>query len=282
MRSVCGFLAVAAALSLAACGAERRAAAGGAVVLEVPGSGTCEQIVGHLARSFEERHPGIKVVVPPSIGSAGGIQAVGEGKAAIARVGRRPNSSETRYNLGYHEFAHDALVFAVGAGVKGVPGLTLGQVSDIYAGKITNWAEVGGTDGPINLILREKTESTRQELAKAIPGLGKGTDPVQAKIVYRDFEVLELLEKFPMAIGFSALSNLKSGSGRWLVLQLDGVSPDAESLASGSYPFNVELGLVIPAGEGTAAARQFLEFVKSPEGAAVIRANGMLTSGDGS
>ena len=281
-RTACGLLVVTATWCLAACKPERQPATGEQLVLDVPGSGTCEMILGHLARTFQERQPGIKVVVPPSIGSTGGILAVGEGKAAVARVGRRPSAGESQYNLEYHEFARDALVFAVGKEVTGVPSLTLARLSDIYAGKITNWSEVGGPDAPINLILREKTESTRQELAKTIAGLDKQSDPAQAKIVYRDFEVLDLLEKFPTAIGFSTLSNLKSGSGRWTVLQLDGVAPDAESLASGSYPFSLEMGLVFPARECSPVARQFLEFVKSPEGAAVIRANGLLTPGDGS
>ena len=277
-----GLLLAASLLSLGACRDGNQTDDLKPGVLEIPGSGTCELIVGELGEAFQRQHPSVQVVVPPSIGSTGGMAAVGEGKAVIARVGRRPKGAELEYGLEYVEFARDALAFAVGLGVTGVTSLTLAQVSDIYAGRITRWSEVGGPDRPINLIHREKNESTRQELAKAIPGLGEGQEPAQAKLVYRDYEVLELLEKFPTAIGFTTRSNLMSGSGNWTILQLDGVQPDAASLSAGTYPFSLEMGFVRPAGIDNPLAQAFIDFVQSPAGVEIIRSRSLvvLQSGD--
>lgn len=43
----------------------------------------------------------------------------------------------------------------------GVRDLSLARVKDIYAGKVTNWKGIGGTDLPIHLITRHRGSGTR-------------------------------------------------------------------------------------------------------------------------
>lgn len=270
------FLSLPCLLLLVACNGDKAEETSSPSVLEVPGTGACENVLGAIAAAYEEMTPGAKVVVPPSVGSTGGIQAVGEGTAVLARVGRRPKDSEAHFGLEYQAFARDAIVFAVGRGVSGVESLTPDQILDIFSGRITAWDEVGGPERPINLITREKGETTRKAVAKVMPGFSDHDDPVQAKLVYRDFEVIELLEKFPTSIGYTTLSNLQASLDKVTVLGFDGATAGSESLASGAYPFSLEMGFVFRPGKLDAPARAFLDFVTGEKGAAAIRAQGMI------
>jgi phosphate transport system substrate-binding protein len=273
------FLVGLALLVLAGCSSDKKAEKSGVAELVVPGSGSCEIILKELASSYQDLNPGSSVSIPPSIGSTGGVKAVGEGQASIARVGRRPKQSESQYELEYRGFARDALVFAVGKGVTGVENLTAQEILAIYDGTITSWDEVGGPDREINLIVREKNETTRKLVGKVLPGFSENPEPVQAKVVFRDFEVLELLKKFPNSIGYTTMSNLLGSEEMVTVLKYNGVQADAASLVSGAYPFSLEMGFVFKSERMTTAARDFLDFATGPEAAAVITKQGMVPLG---
>ncbi|MCX5891982.1 MAG: hypothetical protein NTW80_03255, partial [Deltaproteobacteria bacterium] len=47
-----------------------------AETLVIPGTGSCEAILQELAGAFKARHPGQEVVIPPSIGSRGGLRVL--------------------------------------------------------------------------------------------------------------------------------------------------------------------------------------------------------------
>lgn len=66
--------------------------------------------------------------------------------AAAEIAGRRIDGSALRV----HELRSDDIVFVVNA-ANPVSRLTLAQVGDIHAGRITNWKQVGGKDQPITV-----------------------------------------------------------------------------------------------------------------------------------
>ena len=59
----------------------------------------------------------------------------------------------------------DAII--IGAGVSG---LTSAQLAAVYAGKITNWKDVGGADMRIRVVRREEQDSTLLVLRQSMPG----------------------------------------------------------------------------------------------------------------
>ena len=67
--------------------------------LEVPGTGACEQILKIMARSFNQAHPGLGVVIPKSVGSSGGIREVGEGNHIACNRESPANNSAIRVNI---------------------------------------------------------------------------------------------------------------------------------------------------------------------------------------
>ena len=51
-----------------------------------------------------------------------------------------------------------------------VSGLTTQQLRDIYAGKITNWSEVGGPDLAIQVVNRDEASGTREAFRTIVMG----------------------------------------------------------------------------------------------------------------
>ena len=97
-------------------------------------------------------------------GSGVGVQKVGEGLVQIGNTGRALKESEvTKYGLETFPFAIDGVAVAVNP-ANAVTSLTKAQVKDVFAGKITNWKELGGKDAPISLYVREDGSGTPRNL----------------------------------------------------------------------------------------------------------------------
>lgn len=107
-----------------------QAAGQAADTLVIPGTGSCEAILKELAGAFNARHPGQEVVIPPSIGSQGGLRALWSDQCIVARI-VVPLDKKLDPKLDYRVFATDAVVFAVGANVE-VNSLTISQLVEIF------------------------------------------------------------------------------------------------------------------------------------------------------
>src|ERR1044071_9622170 len=137
--------------------------------LSVVGTGDGIDLLRALGAAYTADHPDINVIVPPSIGSGGGIAAVGSDKEVLARVARPLSDSEKEAGLiATPVFRLPSAFFVHRA--AGVTGLTSAQLADIYSGKVTNWKDVGGQDLRIKVVRREDADSTLQVLRQSMPG----------------------------------------------------------------------------------------------------------------
>ena len=97
------------------------------------------------AEAIMSANPEIRITVAGG-GSGVGVQKVGEGLVQIGNTGRALKDSEVaKYGLETFPFAIDGVAVAVNPANK-VTALSKQQVKDVFAGKITNWKEVGGED----------------------------------------------------------------------------------------------------------------------------------------
>ena len=95
------------------------------------------------------------------LGSSAGIEAVSAGTADIASSSRGLNADEQDLGLTPIVIAHDGIAVIVNDD-NPVDNLSTEQLRDIYAGKITNWKEVGGEDLKIQVINRDEASGTRE------------------------------------------------------------------------------------------------------------------------
>ena len=134
----------------------------------------------------------------------------------------------------------DALVFIVNDD-NPMQSLSQQQIKDIYAGKITNWKDVGGADSPIVAFQRGE-DSGSQTLFQKL--LIQGGELMEAPTELAPTEMGGLVDRIAEfnhsanAIGFSVyyyIDQMYSKPGLRL-LAVDGVLPTNESIADQSYP----------------------------------------------
>ena len=138
-------------LSLAACGDASSKESSG--TLTVAGSTTVLPIAEMAAEGFEAK-TGINVLVS-GLGSSAGIEAAINGTADIASSSRSLTAEESSSDLVSTVIAHDGIAVIVND-ANPVQAITLDELRDIYAGKITNWSELGGPDLTIQLVNRDE------------------------------------------------------------------------------------------------------------------------------
>lgn len=139
------------------------------------------------------------------------------------------------------QIAKEALVFVVNED-NPVSSLTTRQVQDIYSGKITNWAEVGGEDCPIEAFQRNATAGSQVMMEKLVMD---GIPMAQAPTAMMAGEMAQLMEAVKnydnsaSAIGYTVYyyaADMQMASGL-KILQIDGVTPSPASLQDERYPF---------------------------------------------
>src|SRR4030043_124553 len=132
--------------------------------LKIDGSTTVLPIAQRAAEVFMKKNPSIKVFVSGS-GSGTGIKALIDGTTNIATSSREAKDQEVatgkekRVILTAHKIALDGIVPIVHPSMK-IDNITLGQLRDIYNGKIKRWKELGGPDRPISSVSRDTSSGT--------------------------------------------------------------------------------------------------------------------------
>jgi len=248
--------------------------AGEGNALTIPGTGACEAVLKSVAAAYEQAHPLARVAIPPSIHSEGGIRQVIAGDAVLARVSRPLKPEEAGKKLVYRVFARDAVTFAVGAGVR-ADGFTIGQITDIFSGKVVRWEELAAGKGPIRVLLREEGDACLKALMARYPEIRTLRFTSGGKILYHDFEMLEMLQKYRNSIGFATMSTLGAASATVTPLAIDGIAPTKENVSSAIYPILIEYALVYREETLTPEARDFLDFLLSGAGRKILSGHGL-------
>lgn len=183
------------------------ASAAAAETIVIPGSGSSQSMLRELATAFEKKNPGVQIEIPDSIGTGGGMKAAGEGKAVIARVGRKPNDKEAAYGLSFLAFARQPVVFATHPSVK-LKGITRAQSRDLFTGKIASWKEVGGPDLKVRVISRPTSETNFKLLQQTIPEWKDLVVTERSKSAATDQEMVQFIAEYEGAIGFNVVSEV--------------------------------------------------------------------------
>ncbi|MBI5923065.1 MAG: substrate-binding domain-containing protein [Betaproteobacteria bacterium] len=267
LRVVCSGLAVAALLSIAGTGCV------GAEEVRVGGTGSALGTLQLLAKAFSTRHPGIAVRFLPSLGSTGGVRAVGSGALDIAVTSRPLKPDELRLGLSEIEFGRTPFVIAVAASSP-VLEISLAQLAAIYAGRQTTWP-----DGSlIRVVLRPPSDSDSETLKSFSGEIREAVSLAEQRpgltLAVTDQDAADDLEKIPGAIGSTSLSLILSEQRGLRALKLDDRIPSAANLGRGAYPYFKRLFLVMRAKRST-YTDTFIAFVHSPEGRKMLTDSGL-------
>ena len=178
----------------------------------------------------------------------------------------------------------DALVFIVNED-NPVQALTRQQLRDIYAGKITNWKDVGGQDLDIVAFQRRSDSGSQTLFQKLLIQGGELMDPPTELAPTAMGELVDSLAAYnnsANAIGFSVyyyIDQMYSQPGLRL-LSVDGVMPSNDTLADGSYPLCNDFYAVIrPDAAADSPERQLYDWLDTEAGQACIKKAGYVPAG---
>ena len=223
--------------------------------ITIVGTGSGSSVLKAVGKAFSQNNPGVTVGVPKSIGSGGGIKAVGSDQNVIGRVARGIKDKEKPYGLTYVPYAKNPIVFFVNKNV-GITQLTNKQVCGIYSGKITNWKEVGGKDARIKVIRREDGDSSLSVLLKTFPGFADITLTPKSKTTLSDPATCELAEGKAGTIAFGTYANARN-------YNVDILTIEGKAATSGDYPYSGVLALIFKEKNKTGNLKKFVAFATS-------------------
>lgn len=154
--------------------------------------------------------------------------------------------------------------------------ITTQQMRDLFEGKITNWKQLGGNDAPVELYVRKgKVSGVGRTLRELV--FNDYNKEFVAKHVMDSTGPLErAIVQNPNGIGVTGISSARKLKGRANVLALDGKEPSYENIKSGQYLLYRPLYVVTAMDERDPAVKNFLQFVSSEEGKAIMRKVGTV------
>lgn len=223
--------------------------------ITIVGTGSGVSILKALGDAFHQANPDVTITLPESIGTSGGIKAVGRDEALLGRVAREIKENEKSYGLTYIAYAKCPVVFFVNKSVT-VKNLSIQQILDIYSGKLTNWKEVGGTDAKIRVVRRPDGDNYHDILLKLLPGFKDITLTPNAKIAATDPEAEATIFATEGSIAYGSYSNVKN-------LDVTILTTENKSPAEPDFPYITVLGFVYKEKNYTGAIKRFIEFAKS-------------------
>jgi phosphate transport system substrate-binding protein len=241
--------------------------------ITVKGSDTMVILAQKWAEVYMKTNPEVVIQVTGG-GSGTGISALINGSTDICNSSRPLKRSEMdklkeRYNTMGIEIpcAKDGITIFLHES-NPVKELSIKQLSDIYAGKVTNWKQVGGPDANIKLYGRENSSGTyvffKDEVVKTDYASSCQTLPGTAAVV-------NAVKNDKNGIGYGGAA-YAVGVKHCKVKKDDNspaVEPTAENIKAGTYPITRYLYMYMtnrPTGE----IKKYVDWILSPAGQSLV------------
>jgi phosphate transport system substrate-binding protein len=236
--------------------------------LAVVGTGDGIDLLRALGAAYTADYPDTNVIVPPSIGSGGGVAAVGSNKEVLARIARPLSGSEKEAGLVATPVFRLPSAFFVHRSA-GVTSITSEQLANIYRGKITNWRDVGGADVRIKVVRREDVDSTLLVLRESMPGWKDLVITEKSKMAVTTQDCVNTVKEVEGAIGFGPFTKVLEME--LSVLKIDGHYPTERG-----YPSAVTLLFVHKESTITPDAKRFISYVTAAKAKTVLVSMGAV------
>jgi len=229
--------------------------------ITIAGSTSVQPLSEELVKVFQEKNPGVTINVQGG-GSSQGVKAATEGICEIGAASR--NLKDTEKGLTTHQIAVDGIAVVVSP-KNALTELSADQVKKIFSGEITNWKEVGGADGAINVVTREAGSGTRgafEEMA-----LGEEVKITDKAITQAsNGAVRQTVAGDEKAIGYLSLGYVNEEVKG---VKYEGTEPTVDNIKAGNYKVSRPF-LYLTKGEPQGVAKDYIDFVLSPEGQEIV------------
>lgn len=248
--------------------------------ITIKGSDTMVILSQRWAEEYMKKHPEVTIQVTGG-GSGTGISSLINGTTDICNSSRQMKDSEKQKlkdKVGTPgveiKCAIDGLSIYVHQS-NPINELSLGQLKDIYTGKITNWKDIGGLDAKIILYSRENNSGTYVYFKDEVL---QGEDFVpHTQNMPGTAAVANAVMKDKFGIGYGGIAY---GKGvKELKIKKDENSPayepTLENIAKNLYPISRFLYMYV-AKRPTGEVKKFIDWTLSKEGQSVVAEVGYI------
>lgn len=270
-------LGLAAALSVTAVGVMAGCSGDGEedLTITLSGSTSVQPLMLELAAKYEELNKGVEVEVGGG-GSSVGISDAQQGKVDIGMSSKDLSNSEKEV-LDVKKIADDGIAVIVGKDCT-LESVTSAQVFALY---------MNGTaiDVVTKAVVREASSGTRDafmELIKDAEGTSMKDAYAEAKkfaSCVSEANSTELAistvanDATNSTLGFISLGSVAANASRIKAVDVDGQEATLEAVKAGEYDLVRPFNLCYKEDELSALAKDFLKFIDSKEGQAIINAD---------
>ena len=240
----------------------------------IRGSTTVLPIAQNAAEIYMDRHDDVDISVQGG-GSGVGVASIIDGTCDIADSSRAVKETEIHeaaskgVDLKANVIALDGIAVIVHPS-NSLFQISKDQIKDIYTGKISNWADVGGKDGKIVVVSRDIASGTFEAFNEL--ALDKEKVRPDALMQASNQGVATIISKTPAAIGYVGLGYLSS---RVKALKVDGVIPGKETVISKEYALARPLYMYTN-GEPQGVVKDFIDFILNEEGQKLVEELGFV------
>jgi phosphate transport system substrate-binding protein len=251
-----------------------------AATLKIGGTGAALGTMKILADAFMRKHPDVSIEVPGSLGSRGGIKAVIAGALDIGLSSRPLKTRERNAGVAEIHYATTPFVLVSSLGNSNpVPSLSSQELVRIFSGAPALWDD--GT--PVRIILRNRKDTSTKILISAFEGMDIALASARAipgiTVAPTEQDNMDLAERMPGALTTSSLTLVLAERRSVTPIAIDGVAPTVENLANGSYRL-IKNFYLVTGPKVSRLALQFIRFVRSAKGTAILKATGNLAATD--
>lgn len=256
-----------------ACSIEQRFCDKKDCTIIMAGSTSMEKLTIALAESLMDKYP-YMTVTTEFTGSSAGIEAMLAGSVQIGNSSRALTKQEQSAGAVGNVVAVEGIVVITDT-ANSVTALTMEQLTDIYAGRIRNWSELGGADVPIVVVGREAGSGTRETFEEL---LGMKDKCSYANELDSTGAVMARVAVTPGAIGYISRDVLNDTVQ---VLSIDGYMPTDHNILEGRYPLSrpfimATKGDITVQGKGV---QLLFAYLYSAEGKRLIESVGLIVPG---
>ena len=269
--------------------------------ITVGGSSSVTPVMEKLIEGYQALNANANIQLQQS-DSTTGMNSVIDGSYDIGMASREVSDSELEAGLQNTVIALDGIAVIVNL-ENPINNLTSEQIMQIYTGEVTDWdaieesaapaedstaeesssesaaaAGANGMTGAISVISREDGSGTRSAFIEL---MGIEQDDVDmttemAEITNSTSVMMTTVAGNTQAIGYVSLGSLDETQVK--AVQVNGVAPSADAVKDGSYsvsrPFNIAT-----MGEPEGLAADFINFIMSDEGQAIVEEEGYISQG---
>ncbi len=235
------------------------------------GSTSVKPLAERMADAFMNKHGKVSIEIGGG-GSGKGVSSCAAGISDIGAISRPLHLPES--DLITYPIARDAVAIVVNED-NTVEGLSREQVAQIYTGEITEWGELGWSEGgTITVYCREKGSGTLDCFVdKVIEYAGDEEEEIvkKAERVDSNAGIQAGIQSDSSGIGFVSLGYVQGLK----VMKLEGVECTVDNCLSGEYPVLRRLQFVTRTCPEQPVTG-FIDFCRSSEGQQIAEETGYI------